>query len=70
MTNLHEKTHIHDAEFQGRNLFELYNGLQIVCELATVQCKIKAIDSRIMDIKESLKEDDEICRTMLQVLNL
>ncbi|RCN39889.1 hypothetical protein ANCCAN_14158 [Ancylostoma caninum] len=44
--------------------------LQIVCELASVQGKIKAIDSRILEVKQAMKGDDEVCRAVLQVLHI
>ncbi|EYB83552.1 hypothetical protein Y032_0333g2805 [Ancylostoma ceylanicum] len=69
--NFHKPTLIDDASSRTmiRDSFELCDKLQIVCEIASVQCKIKAIDSRILKLKETLKGDAGVCRAVLQVLH-
>ncbi|KAK6010421.1 hypothetical protein OSTOST_24552 [Ostertagia ostertagi] len=42
----------------------------IVCELATLQCEIKRIDSRMLSIKESLKLDGELSEKLEHILKV
>ncbi|PIO70732.1 hypothetical protein TELCIR_07402 [Teladorsagia circumcincta] len=48
----------------------MHSALEIVCELATLQCEIKRIDSRTLSVKESLNLDSELSEKLEHILKV
>ncbi|VDO44370.1 unnamed protein product [Haemonchus placei] len=48
----------------------MHSAIEIVCELATLQCEIKRLDSKTLSIKKSLNLDQELCQKLERVLKV
>uniref|UniRef100_A0A7I4XXG9 Vacuolar ATPase assembly protein VMA22 n=1 Tax=Haemonchus contortus TaxID=6289 RepID=A0A7I4XXG9_HAECO len=48
----------------------MHSAVEIVCELATLQCEIKRLDSKTLSIKKSLNLDQDLCQKLERVLKV
>ncbi|KJH52765.1 hypothetical protein DICVIV_00972 [Dictyocaulus viviparus] len=48
----------------------IHSALQIASEMATIQCEIKHIDSKMLKLKEDLINNRELCQKLHEILHI